>query len=161
MLVAGDEFMRTQGGNNNPYNQDNETSWIDWTLLEKNSDMFRFFQYMIAFRKAHPSLCRSRFWRDDVSWYGAGPQIDQSVQSRSLGFHLSGQSQNDTDLYVMINASPAAVPFHIQRGEASTWKRVVDTSLPSPEDIVEPGHEPHIDGPDYPVNPRSVVVLMR
>jgi len=103
MFVAGDEFMRTQGGNNNPYNQDNQTSWIDWTLLEKNSDVFRFFQYMIAFRKTHRSLCRSRFWREDVSWYGAGSQIDQSPQSHSLAFHLRGRSQNDTDLYVMIN----------------------------------------------------------
>jgi glycogen operon protein len=161
MFSAGDEFMRTQAGNNNPYNQDNATSWIDWTLLEKNSDIFRFFQYMIGFRKTHPSLCRSRFWREDVTWYGAGPQIDQSPQSNSLAFHLRGESQNDTDLYVMINAATKEVRFRIQQGQAGCWKRVVDTSLPTPADIVEPGHEPRINGPDYLVQPRSVVLLMR
>ena len=60
--------MNTQRGNNNPWNQDNETTtWLDWDLLQKNSDMFRFFKGMIAFRKAHPSLARSRFWRENTS----------------------------------------------------------------------------------------------
>ncbi len=72
MFCAGDEFMNTQGGNNNPYNQDNETTWLNWDLLEKNHDIFRFFKMMIVFRKAHPSLGRSRFWREDVRWYGVG-----------------------------------------------------------------------------------------
>jgi glycogen operon protein len=67
MFCAGDEFMNTQHGNNNPWNQDNETTWLDWGLLEKNRDIFRFFKGMIAFRKARPSLGRSRFWREDVS----------------------------------------------------------------------------------------------
>lgn len=160
MFVAGDEFMRTQRGNNNPYNQDNETSWIDWGFLEKNCEIFRFFQRMIAFRKAHPSLCRSRFWREDVSWYGTGPQVDQSPQSHALAFHLSGASQNDTDLYVMINAAPEDMTFRIQQGGTDTWKRVLDTSLASPEDIAEPGHETRVNGLEYVVKARSVVVLM-
>jgi len=63
MFGAGDEFLQTQGGNNNPYNQDNETTWLDWDLLARNRDVFRFFQRMIAFRKAHPSIGRGRFWR--------------------------------------------------------------------------------------------------
>jgi len=58
--------MNTQHGNNNPWNQDNETTWLDWDLLKRNSDLFRFFQRMIAFCKAHPSLARSRFWGEDV-----------------------------------------------------------------------------------------------
>src|SRR3954451_15291621 len=71
MFAAGDEFLNTQGDNNNPYNQDNETTWLDWDLLTRNADFFRFAQAMIAFRKAHPSLGRSRFWRADVTWLGA------------------------------------------------------------------------------------------
>ena len=157
MLLAGDEFMRTQHGNNNPYNQDNETSWIDWTLLAQNRDIFRFFQNMIAFRKAHPSLCRSRFWREDVSWYGTGPQVDQSPASHSLAFHLRGASQNDIDLYVMINAAQNDSVFRVQ--QEGSWKRVVDTSLETPEDIADPGHESCLDGLDYLVKGRSVVVL--
>jgi isoamylase len=158
MFNAGDEFMRTQHGNNNAYNQDNAASWIDWSLLEKNSDVFRFFQYMVAFRKAHPSLCRSRFWRDDVCWYGAGPQVDQSPQSHSLAFYLRGASQNDRDLYVMINASSEDLTFRIQHD--GPWSRVVDTDLESPDDIVEPGQEPPVSTPEYLVKGRSVVVLM-
>jgi len=61
MLRAGDEFLHTQGGNNNPYNQDNETSRLDWGRLDAHRDVFRFSRLMIAFPKAHPSLCRSRF----------------------------------------------------------------------------------------------------
>jgi pullulanase/glycogen debranching enzyme len=56
MFCAGDEFLHPQGGNNNPYNQDNETTWLDWERLETNADVFRFFRLMIAFRKAHPAL---------------------------------------------------------------------------------------------------------
>src|SRR5208337_3566838 len=62
-LVAYNDKHNLANGKNNPWNQDNETTWLDWDLLEKNSDMFRFFKGMIAFRKAHPSLARSRFWR--------------------------------------------------------------------------------------------------
>ena len=105
MFRMGDEFMQTQGGNNNPYNQDNETSWLDWDRLNENNDIFRFFKQMIAFRKAHPSISRSRFWRDDIKWYGTNHLVDMSPTSQQLAFCLHGASQDDTDLYVMINAS--------------------------------------------------------
>ena len=75
MFCADDEFLNTQGGNNNPYNQDNETTWLDWSLLEKNRDVFRFFQHMIAFRKSRPRLGRSRYWPEDVHWYGANRPV--------------------------------------------------------------------------------------
>ena len=71
MIVAGDEFLNTQHGNNNPYNQDNEITWLDWSRLEQNREIFRFFRLMISFRKTHPAIGRSTFWREDVSWYGA------------------------------------------------------------------------------------------
>ena len=74
MFRMGDEFLQTQQGNNNPYNQDNETSWLDWSRLDEHSRHVPLFRQMIAFRKAHPSLSRSRFWRDDVSWYGVDQQ---------------------------------------------------------------------------------------
>src|SRR5581483_4507250 len=59
MFAAGDEFMNTHQGNNNPYNQDNDISWLNWELLNHNQDVFRFFKNMIAFRKSHPSIARS------------------------------------------------------------------------------------------------------
>ena len=159
MFRAGDEFLNTQFGNNNPYNQDNEISWLDWSLLEKNEDIFQFFKNMIAFRKCHPSLCRSRFWREDISWYGVGRNVDLSPQSRSLAFCLHGASQNDDDIYVMINAYWQPLQFEIQEGKSENWMRIVDTDRPSPEDFCNPGLK--LDSSTYQVAPRSLVILLR
>jgi len=161
MMRAGDEFMNTQKGNNNPYNQDNEITWVDWDLLTKNSDIFRFFKLMIAFRKDHPTLGRSRFWRDDVRWYGTRGRADISFESRSLAFCLNGSSEGDDDIYVMINGSTGDLEFELQEGEAREWQRVIDTSLPSPLDIREPGREDEIPDRVYCVRKRSIVLLLR
>ena len=158
MFRAGDEFLNTQFGNNNPYNQDNETGWLDWSQLQANRDIFRFFKSMIAFRKAHPTLSRSRFWREDVAWYGTGPNADLSHDSRSLAFCLHGASQGDDDIYVMINAYWEELEFQIQEGTAD-WKRIVDTALPSPGDFSE--HGLPFESAKYGVAPRSIVVLLR
>ncbi len=159
MFRAGDEFLNTQFGNNNPYNQDNEISWLDWSQLQANRDIFRFFKRMIAFRKSHPSLCRSRFWREDISWYGVGPMVDLSPDSRSLAFCLHGASQGDDDIYVMINAYWQALQFQIQEGTPQDWVRIVDTDLRSPLDFSESGLP--LQQPSYRVGPRSIVVLVR
>lgn len=155
MFVAGDEFMRSQIGNNNPYNQDNETNWINWTFPEKNKDIFRFFKKMISFRKSHPSLCRSRFWRNDVRWYSTQGQLDTGYYVKTLAFFLKGESEADNNFYVMINAYRESVPFKIQ--EYGNWYRVVDTSLESPADF---GDSPvPVPSGNYLVAPRSVVIL--
>jgi isoamylase len=154
MFRAGDEFLNTQFGNNNPYNQDNEINWLDWSQLQANQDIFRFFKKMIAFRKSHPSLGRSRFWREDVSWYGTG-----SPGSRSLAFCLHGASQADDDIYVMINAYWEELQFQIQEGTPQDWVRFVDTGLPSPDDFSEPGSP--LQRSIYQLAPRSIVVLVR
>ena len=67
MIVAGDEFANTQRGNNNPYNQDNEITWLDWDRLDSHRDLYEFFKAMIALRKGRRSIARSRFWREDVT----------------------------------------------------------------------------------------------
>jgi len=159
MFRAGDEFLNTQFGNNNAYNQDNETGWMDWSQLQANQDIFRFFKGMIRFRKSHPSLCRSRFWREDISWYGVGPEVDLSPDSRSLAFCLRGASQGDDDIYVMINGYWQGLPFEIQEGAPEDWVRIVDTGLPSPSDFSERGSR--LQETMYQVAPRSVVVLIR
>jgi len=159
MFVAGDEFMHTQRGNNNPYNQDNAITWLDWDLLDRNRDMFRFFKQLIAFRKAHPSIHRMTFWREDVRWYSAAGPVDFSPEARTLAYCLCGLSQNDNDLYVLINAYWEDVEFAIQEGYG--WKRVVDTSLPAPRDVLEPGNEEPIGDSHYRVKARSVVVLIK
>ena len=74
MLLAGDEFLRTQRGNNNAYCQDNETSWVDWSLAVSNSDFLRFVREMIALRKRHPALRRCHFFTgSDIAWHGIEP----------------------------------------------------------------------------------------
>ena len=165
MFCAGDEFMHTQRGNNNPYNQDNETTWLDWDRLAVNQDVHRFFKMMIAFRKAHPSIGRSRFWREDVAWYGTGPDVDWSPASTQLAYCLRGASQADRDLYVMVNGGETAKTFSIQEGRAGEWRRVIDTGLPPPDDIVAEAVAPRVgaakDAARYDVGPRSVVALIR
>ena len=161
MLLSGDEFMQTQGGNNNPYNQDSDTTWLDWSRLERNADVYRFFKAMIAFRKAHPSIGRSRFWRDDVCWHGVGRDVDWSDASLQLAYCLHGASQGDRDLYVMLNAGAADVKFRVQEGSAAEWARVVDTAQPSPQDIVPEDQGVRLRSTVYRVRARSVVVLVR
>ncbi|MBX3463973.1 MAG: glycogen-debranching protein [Planctomycetes bacterium] len=161
MLVAGDEFLHTQRGNNNPYNQDNETTWLDWERLERNRDVFRFFKTMIAFRKAHPSIGRPVFWRDSVHWFGSDGPVDLGPESRHLAWFLDGASVGDDDLYVMVNGHGEDRAFTVQQGAAPDWRRVVDTALPSPLDICEPGAEPPLESTAYRVGAHSVVVLRR
>lgn len=161
MFCAGDEFLNTQRGNNNPYNQDNETTWLNWDLLEPNHDVFRFFQRMIAFRKSRRMLGRGRFWREDVRWYGAAGEPDLTHESRCLAWRLRGDAFEETDLYGMVNAYHQPVTFRIQEGAAADWQRAVDTSLASPHDIADPGKETALESLDYELGPRSVVVLTR
>ncbi len=70
MLLGGDEFRRTQKGNNNAYCQDNETSWYDWGCLKQHKDIFSFTRAMIAFRRAHPVLSQAQFYTDaEIQWF--------------------------------------------------------------------------------------------
>jgi isoamylase len=158
MFCAGDEFFHTQGGNNNPYNQDNETTWLDWCRLEEHRDLFRFVQGMIAFRKDHPSLGRSTFWRESVRWYGTGKDVDMGSASKSLALCIHGAPVLDDDLYVIVNNCPESLDFTVQEGEARDWRRAVDTSLPSPSDVDVGVPVPSLI---YRMAPHSVVVLVR
>jgi glycogen operon protein len=161
MFRAGDEFLQTQAGNNNPYNQDNATSWLDWDRLRSNADVFRFFRKMIAFRKAHPSLGRSRFWREDVRWYSVGAVVDMGPDSRTLAFCLRGASQQDADIYVMINASESNRTFELQEGGPNEWQLAFDTGLISPDDFPEPTGRSSLQSSSYVVRSRSVVGMTR
>lgn len=161
MFRAGDEFLQTQNGNPNPYNLDDFASWLDWSRLDAHRDIFRFFQKMIAFRKMHPSIARWTFWRDDIRWYGVGRGVDWSPESHSLAYCLHGSSQNDSDLYVMINAYWLPLEFNIQEGAASEWKRIVDTNFESPDDFHGLEAASRLSFLSYAVQPRSVVVLVR
>jgi len=161
MFRMGDEFLQTQQGNNNPYNQDNSTVWLDWDRLQTNKDIYRFFKLWIDFRKRHASLSRSTFWRPDVHWYGVNGACDFSFESRAFAYCLLGSSEGDCDLYVMVNAYWQPLTFQIQEGASGTWWRVVDTAQATPHDIVAPGEEIQTTAMQYAVQERSVVVLIK
>jgi len=174
MFVAGDEVRRTQRGNNNTYCQDNEINWFDWTLVDKHHDVFQFFSRMIAFRKSHPILHRSRFFTGqinrrgllDIAWHGCRLYSPgwNDPSSHVLAFTMGGfaeaGSPEDVDLHVMLNMGWEDLDFDIPPLENRQWYRLVDTSLPSPEDFATPGEAPVISGNMYRVNNRSVVVLL-
>jgi glycogen operon protein len=160
MFRMGDEFMQTQGGNNNPYNQDNETTWLDWRRQDEHGDVFRFCREMIRFRKLHHSIARPHFWREDIFWYGVDRPVDMSAGSHALAFCLHGEAYDDVDLYVMINAAATDAQFGIHEGTVGSWRLAIDTAQPSPQDILEPGAEPIVSSAYYPVQARSVVVLL-
>ena len=169
MFVAGDEVRRTQQGNNNAYCQDTPLSWIDWSLTEKNTDLLRFFQQMIAFRKRHPIVHRSRFFTGeqnerglaDISWHGC--QLNAAgwddPTSRVLAYTMGGFGA-DPDMHVMLNMDGSALPFELPVVPGRRWHRALDTGQPSPDDIAEDGQEVAISDSTYLVNGHSVVVLI-
>jgi glycogen operon protein len=165
MLQAGDEFSRTQRGNNNAYCQDNETSWVDWSLLEGNAGLLRFTQRLIRFRKAHSSLRRRTFFEDDaqprVQWHGTKlGRPDWAGESRTLGMHLLA-AEGDEPIYLIANAHWEARTFELPGlPPGCTWRRFVDTSLSPGEDALEPGAEAPVPAVRYAAGPRSVVVLV-
>ena len=116
---------------------------------------------MIAFRKSRRSIARGRYWREDVRWYGADGPVDFGPESRTLAYCLTGERFAEGDLYVMINAFWQPVHFRVQESDVGEWKRLLDTSRPSPDDIVEPGNEELLDSLNYRLAPRSIAVLMR
>ncbi len=160
MFRMGDEFLQTQQGNSNPYNQDNETTWLDWQRLSEQAEVFEFFRRMIAFRKDHPSLHRSTFWRDDIQWYGVAHLPDLSYHSRTLAFCLHGATVGDNDLYVMINAWQEDLRFGIHEGLPGHWQLAVDTAREPPDEIPAAEDRPTVASRFYDVRARSVVVLI-
>jgi isoamylase len=169
MFVAGDEARNTQRGNNNAYCQDNEIGWLDWTKQEKHADVLRFWRRIIEFRKRHTVVRRNDFYTgeansrglNDVTWHGTklnDPGWNDS-QARVLGFTLAGAGA-DQDIHVMMNMYWDALDMEVPVIAGRRWTRAVDTSLPSPSDIAEPGTEVAWTSPSYRVNARSIVVLV-
>ncbi len=169
MICMGDEIRRTQKGNNNAYCQDNEISWFDWDLVEKNNHMLRFWRLMIDFRKRHPTLLRDDYFTGtenkrglkDIDWHGCklhSPGWDDP-SARALAFTM-GESGAGEDIHVMMNMYYEPLEFEIPSLKARKWYRVIDTFLPAPQDIVEAGTEVRINGNNYVVSDRSVVVLV-
>lgn len=165
MLLMGDEMRRTQGGNNNAYCQDNEVSWLNWSLLNKHKDIHRFVKLLIQLRlsldvfKYDNDLSLSQLLRlARVQWHGVKlDNPDWSDQSHSLSFTVRGRREL---FHLIINAYWEALEFElppVQNGNG--WHRIVDTYLESPEDINEPSIAPCVSESVYVVQPRTVVIL--
>ena len=162
MLVSGDEVRRTQRGNNNAYCQDNDTSWFDWRAVEKNADMFRFTQGLIAFRRSQPTVRRGTFLTGlpvagrtvpDVSWYAPdGTPLNWGQGELAMMVYISAPAPIDDpegagrDILMLFNSTGEQREFSIPNlGQNLTWGLFVDTAADSPADIF-----PSLNGPKPP-----------
>lgn len=178
MLVSGDEIRRTQRGNNNAYCQDNETSWFDWKLVEKNADMFRFTQSLIAFRRQQPTVRRTSFLTGqqvegrlvpDVSWYAPdGTPLNWAQHELAMMVYIAAPSKLDDpeglgrDVLMLFNSTGAIRDFSMpQIGRGMNWTKFIDTAAETPLDIY-----PLLNGPKPPANrhvqllPHSLIVFV-
>jgi len=178
MILGGDEYGRTQNGNNNAYCQDNEISWHDWSLLEKNAGLYRYAKEIIAFRLRHPGFMRPEFFTGrggdyraipDISWFtDTGAVPDWEKIGHYLALRLDGSraetlaDRDDNDFYIMFNSAGEIHAFTLPPPPIKKeWLRTVDTGLSAPNDILVPGTEKQIPSQrTYPVKARSVVILI-
>jgi glycogen operon protein len=144
MLTAGDELGRSQGGNNNAYCQDNETSWINWRLDPDDETFLVFVKKLIALRKRHAVFRRSKFFhghpegslgRKDVVWlHPDGREIRtadwQSGDLKAFAAAFGGTDPDDgTGRYILaFNPTPAALSFVVPEREGGPWRRLLDTA---------------------------------
>jgi glycogen operon protein len=152
MLNGGDEFRRTQLGNNNAYCQNNEISWYDWRFLEKHGDIYHFTKHLIALRQAHPVFRRTAFLTGhdldqdqfrDIHWYDPnGRDATWNPNSKYLMYTMDGSKsetgadEDDLDVLVMLNANEESRLFFLPpTPHRQSWRLVVDTALPPPLDV--------------------------
>ena len=176
MLLGGDEFLRTQQGNNNAYCQDNEISWFDWTLLEKNADIYQFWQKTISFRKRYAVLQRKTFFTGhdksgnnipDISWFGKEcenhPWNDAGL--KMICYHLDGNeadyNMSDYQLFFIFNAHSESRRVRLPHLNKMMWFQIIDTSQPVGRDFLNPEYASHIDlSQPYNTNGRSISVFL-
>jgi isoamylase len=168
MLLMGDELGRSQQGNNNAYAQDNAISWLDWTLLEHNADLHRFVRELIAYRRrrwsqeARGLTLGELVQRHQVKWHGiALDQPDWSSSSRSFAVTILSLD-GGLRWHTMVNAWWEPLTFQLPPadGGQEQWHRWIDTSRPSPDDIVPPDEAPVVENGEWTVPGRSLTVLL-
>ena len=167
MLLMGDEVLRTQNGNNNAYCQDNETSWFDWNSVEKHAGLHRFVRLLLA-RRALRSIdgeqqrvTLNQLLRDArKAWHGTRlNQPDWSEQSHTLALTADVWSEK-LCFHLILNAYWEPLEFELPAADGNPWRRWIDTSLESPQDIIDWPSAPILTDRIYRAGPRSVVVLI-
>lgn len=171
MFAAGDEFRRTQMGNNNAYCQDNEISWVNWNLEKKNQELFNFTRKAIQLRKMHPVFRRKKFFsgsKMEIEWYDAsGKNPDWSNMKRFLSFKLVGASvagergEPDNDFYVAGNTDIYDVTITLPTlPKGKKWYYVADTSVAGDEGFVDCGKETVLQEQQRYVLPSGSFVIL-
>jgi len=167
MILAGDEVRRTQCGNNNAYCQDDESSWFDWTLVQRHADIHRFTQLLIARRvlrdvssERQRVMLTTLLRQATTAWHGVNLwRPDWSSNSHSLALSADLRRAG-LKMHLIMNAYWEPLDFEIPAPEGGrTWRRWIDTSLDSPDDIVPWLDAPAFTGAAYRAAPRSVIVL--
>jgi glycogen operon protein len=163
MLLGGDEFRRTQYGNNNAYCQDNEIGWWCWDRRETHDEIHRFTRELIAARKNYNPLRHAGFYSDNtLRWLGPQGQSPnwEAAEARCVGCYLP--SPKDLNVLLFFNAGTEPALFELpvlEQGRA--WALKADTARPSPHDIRPIGEAQRLDRQDrYEVSPRSSVILL-
>ncbi len=169
MILMGDEVRRTQHGNNNAYCQDNEISWLDWSLVKKNDEMRRFVRALVAFRRDQPTVRQKHFLGGyptgrrglfDVNWYNnLGTAVDwDSGDSMLTCLFASPSKDNDPenigrDVLLMMNGSHSPQQFILPPvAKGTSWRMFVDTAATSPSDVY-----PDLNGPRPPAAGKFVM----
>lgn len=170
MILGGDEFRRTQRGNNNAYCQDNEISWFDWRLGEKHLDLIRFFSALCRFRREQPTLRRKRFLTGhpengrhipDVAWFGAnGHPLIWSQGHGAMVAYLGAPPASvlpettARDIMIVVNGTGEDRGFTLpEQGQGMSWNLFLDTAADPPNDAW-----PKLDGPSFPASRRIVMM---
>jgi isoamylase len=162
MLLGGDEFRRTQLGNNNAYCQDNEISWYDWRLAEKNAHLIRFVRELIRFRRTHRCLSREAFYQPhEIEWFGPQGSPPDWNAGQALGARIHPDSPQESELCLLFNAASEPVEFDLPPSPAKhAWHLAIDTQAASPNDIYEMGAEPPLKTQRLRLIAHSLVVLL-
>ncbi|HEY1341250.1 MAG TPA: glycogen debranching protein GlgX [Bryobacteraceae bacterium] len=169
MIWMGDEVRRTQLGNNNPYCQDNEIGWFDWSLVKRHGDVHRFARILMQRRLMRDleherrRVNLNRLIRDSKHcWHGVTLyRPDWSASSHTLALETELREES-LRLFLILNAYWEPLEFELPavRDAAEPWTRWIDTSLPSPDDIADWSAAPEVAGRTYVAGPRSVVALV-
>jgi glycogen operon protein len=164
MILMGDEMRRTQRGNSNAFCQDNEISWLDWSLLPRHADLHRFVRRLIRLRRSiqpwRPrDLSLTQFLRRSrIEWHGVRlGEPDWGEQSHSLGVGLR-EIDGPARALLLVNAWREALDFELPP-VAGGWRAIVDTSRPSPGDIRTWDEAEPTQAPRYRVGPHALAFL--
>lgn len=161
MLVMGDEYGHTKEGNNNTWCQDNELSWFNWNKLKENHAFYRFYRYLIYFRKQHPILRRLSFLSpQDVDWHGIEVfKPDWNKDTRFVAFTLKDH-HHDRDLYIAFNAQDHNELIQLPSPSYSMqWRWVINTANVSPFDFFENDEGPIQKELSFRLAAHSAIVL--